>query len=175
MDLGRELGLINKHVRNKVAAVGESVIWYQFKSLASSGSVYDDIYDEGAPGSGGRSYAPGVIVPTIYASEDEDEFRSIPDGIKLTQTVRLTILLEDMVKAGIDRAEEYNSRINDMFKYDDRYYRVASYTVRGRMRGNEVLVAVSGIEVFMDEEMPFDNGPDTNFVQSLPWPTSFPS
>ena len=175
MDLGRELGLINKHVRNKVAAVGESVIWYQFKTLSSSGSLYDDIYDEGAPGSGGKSYASGIVIPTIYASEDEDEFRAIPEGIRLTQTIRLTMLLEDMNKAGIEDAGDYNKHINDMLKYDDRYYRVASYSVKGRMRGNEVLVAVTGFEVFTDEEMPFDSGPDTNFVPTLPWPTSFPS
>lgn len=175
MHLGRELGLINKHVRHKVSDVGESVIWYVYNTIQSGASQYDDVYDEGTPGSGGKTYMPGVKIPTIYAAEFEDSYRSIPDGIKLTQTIRLTFLLKDFLKAGIDTPGEYNEHINDMFKYEDRYYRVSDYSAKGRMKSNEALVAVQGFEVFLDEEMPYDLGPDSIFTQTMPWPTSFPS
>lgn len=175
MHLGRELGLINKHVRNKVADVGESVVWYVYNELETSESLYDDVYDEGAPGSGGKTYKPGVVIPTIYAAEFEDSYRAIPDGIKLTQTIRLTFLLKDFIKAGVVSPGEYNGHINDMFEYEDRYYRVTDYSAKGRMRTNGVLIAVQGIEVFLNEEMPYDLGPDSIFSQTLPWPTSFPS
>jgi hypothetical protein len=173
MNVGRERSLINKHVRYRNREAGEHVIWYEFMPINTSGSVYDDVYNEGGPGSLGRNYKSGVLVPTIYASESEDSFRAIPDGRQVTQNSTVTILFADMERAGVSNPREYNAHLNDMYKYDGRYYKISDYRVRGRL-DKEVVITVQGFEVFVDQELPFDPGPDSIFTATLPWPTSFP-
>ena len=182
MDVRRELGLINKHVRRRNRQAGEQVIWYQFKPLNTGGSLYDDVYDEGTPGVGGRSYSRGIAIPVIYAVEMEDEYRAIAEARQPTQNLQLTILYEDAVNAGMDDAGEYNSHLNDIAQYDNRYYKIASYKVRGRLNGEtfevpngEVVIQVSAYEVFVDQEFPFSVGPVNPSINTLPWPTSFSS
>lgn len=176
MDVSRELGLINKHIRHRNSYAGESVVWYEFSPLQAYGgsSLYDDVYDEGGPGSTGRTYKKGVTVPTIYISEVEDSYRAIPEGRQPVQNIQATILFEDLKRAGISDPSEYGPHLNDMFLYDNRFYKVSDYKVRGRI-DDEVIVLVTGYEVFTDQEMPFDTGPDGIFETKLSWPTSFPS
>jgi hypothetical protein len=38
-----------------------------------------------------------------------------------------------------------------------------------------VLVVVEGIEVYINQEMPFDVGPTSMGIQDLPWPTALPN
>jgi hypothetical protein len=179
MDPRRELGLINKHVRRRNREAGEHVVWYEFKKLSTGGSLYDDVYDEGAPGIGGKAYAKGVNVPTIYVEEVEDSYRAIAEGRQPTQLVRLTILFKDLVSAGIEDAREYRDHLNDVFEYDSRFYKIQDYKVRGRLHrdspSGEAIAVVAGYEVFLDQEMPFSNGPRNPEVYDLPWPSTFPS
>lgn len=178
MDPRREHSLIDKHVQRRNREVGEVIVWYEFKPLATSGSYYDDIYDEGAPGAGGRTYASGVLVPTIYIAEIEDQYRAIPEARQPVQIVSATILVRDMVESGISNVREYKEHLNDVFEYDDRYYKVREYSVRGRLnkehKSGEVLVAITGFEVVMDQEFPFSYNP-RNTHSTLPWPSTFPS
>jgi len=179
MDTRRELGLINKHVRHRNREAGEYVIWHEFKDLGTGGSTYDDVYDEGVPGTGGKSYTRGLVVPTIYVEEVEDEFRAIDDGRQPTQNIRATILFKDILSSGVSNPREYNKHLNDMFEYDSRYYRVRAYRVRGRMNNEhpngEAILTVTGVEVFPDQELPFSLGPRNTAIHDLPWPTSFPT
>ena len=174
MDPRRELSLINKHVRRRNREAGETVIWYQFQPLQGGYSVYDDVYDEGVPGSGGRNYKPAITIPTIYIEEVEDTYRAIEDGRQPTQNLRTTILYKDAVSCGMEGADEYNAHLNDVLEYDGRYYKVSDYRARGRIPTEAILV-VQAYEIFLDQEFLFDNGPRNPRTSSLPWPTSFPS
>ena len=174
MDVRRELGLINKHVRRRNREAGEHIIWFEFSPFSGGYSEYDDVYDEGVPGSGGRNYKNGVVIPTVYVAEAEDSFRSIPDGRQTVQNIQVTALYRDVVSSGISNPDEYNGHLNDMFFYDNRYYRVNEYVVRGRLK-EEVIVLISGFEIYIDQEMPFDIGPQNPRLSDLPWPTSLPS
>jgi len=174
VDVQRELNLINKHIRHHHTQAGEVVHWYEWLPFdEAGGSTYDDVYDEGNFTGAGRKYKPAVVVPTIYIEEIEDESRAIEEGRQPTQNVRLTILFKDMLEAGIDDPEEYRPHLNDMFLYDNRYYSVYKYKARGRLR-EEVIVAVEGVEVYVDQEYVLDlppvYSPDTN----LPWPDTLP-
>jgi hypothetical protein len=60
-----------------------------------------------------------------------------------------------------------------MFLYDGRYFSVVSYRVRGRA-SDDVIVVVEGIEVYINQEMPFDVGPAATSSQNLPWPSALP-
>ncbi len=176
MDPRIELSLINKHIRQHNRDVGEAVMWFEFLPLGidpDDGSTFDDVYDEGNPGDGGRRYARGVLVPTIYVEEVEDLFTAQDDARQPTQNIRVTILYLDMERAGVTNPDEFNKHLNDMFFYDNRYYKVNDYHVRGRLP-TEVVIGIQGYEVFVDQEFPFDPGPGALVIQDLPWPSTFP-
>lgn len=176
MDIRRERDLIQKHFRRHHTVAGETVVWYEFLPLgsASVNSVYDDVYDESPYGNGGRQYKPGVVLPVLLASENEDQKRAIPEARQPVQTMNVFISIEDMRSAGISMPWEYRNHLNDVFVYDGRYYSVYDYRVRGRLR-DDVFVLVAGQEVFVDQEFVNDVGPESLGVQNLPWPASLPS
>lgn len=173
VDLSREFELIDREIHRRIDIVGEYVVWYEFLPLGQ-GSVYDDVYDEGPVGPGGKDYKPGVVIPTIYAEEVEDQNRAMEDGRQPTQNVRITLRMTDVEHAGISLSGEYNEHLKDVFQYDGRYYQVYAYRARGRLEGEEVLVAVEGVEVYPDQEFVLDDGPPA-FDPVRPWPETLPS
>ena len=176
MDVRRELGLINKHFRRHHEVAGETIVWYEFEPLgsASVNSIYDDVYDEGVPGAGGRQYKSGVVLPVLLASENEDQKRAIPEGRQPVQTMNVFISIADMRDAGIAYAWEYKHHLNDIFMYDGRYYSVYDYRVRGRLR-DDVFVLVSGQEILINQEFINDPGPEPLRVDNYPWPATLPT
>lgn len=176
MDVRRELDLINKHFHRHHLVSGETVVWYEFNPIgsASVNSIYDDIYDEGVRGEGGRTYKPGVVVPILLSSENEDQKRAIPEGRQPVQTMNIFISIDDMRAVGIATPWEYRSHLNDLFVYDGRYYSVYDYRVRGRLK-DDVFVLISGQEVFVEQEFINDPGPEPLTTYNYPWPATLPS
>lgn len=177
MDYRRELGIIRKHYRQYQKDHGETVVWYPFQALGSNtgtSSVYDDVYDEGIGGIGGKQYKTGVVIPVLMATEQEDQKRAIPEGRQPVQITNIIMSIEDMRSAGIEEPYEYRRHLNDMFLYDGRYFSVQSYRVRGRLK-DDLLVVVEGIEIYINQEMPFDPGPSGYSIQNLPWPATLPT
>jgi len=166
---GRELGAIQKHVRFRNREAGRPIVWYEFKPLEGGHSVYDDIYDEGGPGTGGRNYEQGVVVNTIYIDEYEDSYRAIEEGRQPTQNIDMVILLKDMVAAGISNPYEYNDHLNDILSFDGRFYKIRQYHARARIPIG-VVAKITGYEIFIDQEFPFDLGPQHFHFDTLPWP-----
>jgi hypothetical protein len=176
MDVRRELDLITRHFRKHHEVSGETVVWYEFLPLgsASVNSIYDDVYDEGVPGTGGRQYKSGVVIPILLGSENEDQKRAIPEGRQPVQTMNIFMSIRDMRDAGISYAWEYKNHLNDIFVYDGRYYSVYDYRVRGRLR-DDVFVLVSGQEVFLNQEFINDPGPSQLQTYNYPWPAQLPT
>lgn len=174
MDIRRELSLIRKHHRFQTRNYGESITYFEYlpsTTPASAGSQYDDVYDEGVAGTGGRKYATGVVIPVVRAEETEDQKRAIPEGRQPVQTVSITATIEDFRNAGISNPYEYQNHLNDIFLYDGRYYGIGLYKVRGRAM-DDVLVLLEGYEIYINQDMPFDPGPSAMSAQNLPWPTT---
>ncbi len=176
MDTRRELDLIHKHFMGHHKSVGETVVWFEFRPLAASasaGSLYDDVYDEGTQSTGGRSYNTGVVLPVLLAAENEDQKRAIPEGRQVVQTIDIFIPYRAMFEAGISNPYEYRKHLNDLFLYDGRFYSVFNYRARGRLR-DEVFVLVSGQEIYIDQELINDPGPEPLGIKNPPWPTTLP-
>lgn len=176
MYVNRELDEIRKHYRRFHRESGESVVWYEFVPLgtnASSSSVYDDVYDEGVQGTGGRRYQEGIVVPVLLITESEDQKRAIPEGRQPTQLTNLVASVQDFRDAGIEAPWEYQNHLNDMFQYDGRFFSVVSYRVRGRAR-DDVMIVVEGIEIYINQEMVNDPGIGGYSVPDLPWPATLP-
>ena len=188
MDVRRELDMINRHFRAHHKTAGETIVWYEFDwnepayptssfpspDLYSELPTYDDVYDEGGPGTRGRRYKAGVTIPVLLASENEDQKRAIPEGRQVMQTMDLFVSIKDMREAGISIPYEYRGHLNDIFLYDGRYYSVYNYRVRGRLR-DDIFLLLQGMEIYLDQEMPNDPGPERLEVTSFPWPTSLPT
>lgn len=176
MILQRELNEIRKHYGHFQRNYGETVVWYEFVPLGEnvvSDSVYDDVYDEGVPGTGGRRYRAGVPVPVLMITETEDLKRSIPEGRQVTEVVNFVASVDDWRKAGITDPFEYRHHLNDLFVYDGRYYSVTTYRVRGRAR-DDVMLVVEGIEVYINQEFPNDPDIGGYSVPDLAWPAQLP-
>jgi hypothetical protein len=176
MEMRRELAHIRRNYRKYHRTAGESIVWFEFNKLGTNTttqSVYDDVYDEGVPGAGGKKYKNGVIIPVLMITEAEDQKRAIPEGRQPVQLTNFVASIEDFRDAGVTTPYEYRGHLNDMFLYDGRYFSVVSYRVRGRA-SDDVLVVVEGIEIFINQEMPFDPGPQSYGVQNLPWPATLP-
>lgn len=174
MDARRELSLIRKNYKQYHRHVGEFVTWFEFVEFGPSGSSLDDVYDEGPSGPGGKIYKNGISIPVLMVTETEDTKRAIPEGRQPVQVTNIVMSIEDMRTAGVTDPFEYQRHLNDMFFYDARYYAVSMYRVRGRAK-DDVLVVVEGIEVYVDQEMVNDPGPQSMSVQDYPWPTTLPS
>lgn len=174
MDIRRELSHIRKHHRFHTRNYGESITYFEYltaTSPASAGSQYDDVYDEGIAGSGGRKYSSGIVVPVVRVEETEDQKRAIPEGRQPSQTVSVIATIEDFRSAGISNPYEYQNHLNDMFLYDGRYYGIGTYRVRGRAM-DDILILLEGYEIYINQDMPFDPGPTAMNVQNLPWPST---
>lgn len=178
MDVRTELGHIRKHYREYSRKVGESIIYYEFipfgNAASSSGSYFDDVYDEGIKGVGGRKYKNGIILPVLMITETEDQKRSIPEGRQPIEVVNFVASVEDFRSAGMTSVWEYKTHLNDLFVYDGRYFTVTSYKVRGRAK-DDIIVVVEGLEVYFNQEYPFDPNPTFTNISNLPWPSSLPS
>lgn len=174
MDVRRELNHLNKEFRRYHNVANEFVVWYEFEPLGESNnnSTYDDVYDEGIRGVGGRKYKNGIVVPVLLASESEDSRRSIPDGRQPVQTIEIKASIKDFREAGISTVWEYQNHLNDVFLYDGRIYGVSDYRVRGRLK-NEVFVIIQGFEIYVDQEFVNDEPPALANV-IYPWPTILP-
>ena len=177
MDVRTELSLINKHFKRYQNVANLSVVWYEFiplGDLPATESVYDDVYDEGIRGTGGKKYKNGVVLPAMLITEVEDEKRAIADGRKPTQNINMFVTMKDMRDVGITDPWEYQARLNDMFVYDGRYYNVSAYKVRGAVK-DEVFALITGYETYVDEELVNDPGPPALGISTLPWPSNLPN
>lgn len=178
MDVRVELDLIRKRYREYSRHAGEQVIWYEFvpfgNAASSTGSYFDDVYDEGISGQGGRKYAPGVTIPVLMITETEDQKRAIPEGRQPVEVANFVASIEEFRKAGVSEYWEYRKHLNDMFFYDGRTFTVTSYKVRGRAK-DDIIIVVEGLEVYVNQELPFD--PTTTFsnINNLPWPSTLPA
>jgi len=175
MIVNRELIEIRKHYRRFHRESGESIVWYEFLPLgtAASTSVYDDVYDEGNAGAGGKKYKDGIVVPVLLITESEDQKRAIPEGRQPTQLVNFVASISDFRDAGVEAPWEYQNHLNDIFQYDGRYFSVVSYRVRGRAR-DDVMIVVEGIEIYINQEMVNDPVIGGYTVPDLPWPAALP-
>ena len=58
--------------------------------------------------------------------------------------------------AELDLAAGSDARI---FYYDNRYWEVSGYQIRGRVKGEDVIIGITGIETFPTDDMILDEIP----------------
>lgn len=169
MDPRREARAIHRHFARYHKDIGESVIWYRFDATRSS---YDRVYDEGY-----RVYHRGIKMPVLWVDQTEAVEDYAPEGRRPTQRVRFAVSSREMFEAGISITEGHfnrlqdnttadseiwrTDRVHDIIYYDGRYFEVSAYQIRGRLKGEDVVIGVACIESFPGDDQILDSIPGT--------------
>ena len=167
MDTRREVRQIWKHFDRHYRDIGEGLIYFRFDA---DDSRYDRVYDEGY-----RQYLPGKVIPILWVDQQEATEDYSPEGRRPTQRLRLAVSAKNMYEAGFSVTETHGNRvydtspseiwrrdrIHDMAYYDGRYWEISAYQIRGRAKGEDVIIGITAIESFPDDDMNFDFPPGT--------------
>lgn len=165
MDARREAREIWKHFNRYQDMVGEALIYYKFDAVNSS---YDNVYDEAY-----RRYEPGIRIPILWVDQTEATEDYAPEGRRPTQRIRLAVSALQLHEAGISVTEVHGNRltdgspslvwryerVNDIFYYDNRFYEVSAFMIKGRVKGEDVIIGITGIETFPSDDQHFDFSP----------------
>jgi hypothetical protein len=52
-------------------------------------------------------------------------------------------------------------RVHDVLYYNGRYFEISAFQIRGRVQGEDVIIGISAIETYPDDDMVFDYTPGT--------------
>ena len=165
MDTRLEVREIWKHMNRYHNQIGETILYYQFDA---ENSQYDRVYDEGY-----RRYLPAVRIPLLWVDQQEATEDYTPEGRRPTVRLRLSVSARDMHEAGLSVTEVHGNRLQDDA---DRTSvartgcttsstttvgtsRVSAFQIRGRVKGEYVVVGITAIETFPDDDMAFDYTP----------------
>jgi hypothetical protein len=165
IDVRREAREIWKHFGRYQETIGEWVLWFKFDVLNSQ---YDRVYDEGF-----RRYLPGLKVRILWIDQMEAAEGYAPEGRRPTQRFHFAVSARELYEAGISVTEASGNRVgdispstiwrldrvNDIVFYDGRYYEVSDFQIRGRVKTEDVIIGVSGIEVYPSDDMILDVQP----------------
>jgi hypothetical protein len=167
VDTRREVRQIWKQFDRQYGIIGEALIYFRFDADTSR---YDRVYDEGF-----RRYHPGKIVPILWVDQQEATEDYAPEGRRPTQRLRCAVSAKNLYEAGFSVTEVHGNRIydtspsdiwrrdrlHDIGYYDGRYWEISAYQLRGRAKGEDVIIGITAIETFPDDDMRFDFPPGT--------------
>ena len=149
MDVRREVFEIWKHFERYQRDVGEAIIYYKFDADTSQ---YDSVYDEGF-----RRYHIGIRIPVLWVDQSEAVEDYAAEGRRPTQRMRCAVSSRNMYEAGISVTEaNFNmitdpppndiwrrDRNNDIYYYNNRYWEVAGFQIRGRIKGEDAVIGIA--------------------------------
>ena len=164
MDTRREVNQIWKHFDRYHASIGEGLLYYKFDTDSS----YDEVYDEGY-----RKYHIGIRIPILWVDQSEAVEDYSAEGRRPTQRMRCAVSARHMYEAGISVTEAHGNlitdestsevwrtdRLHDIYYYNNRYWEVAGFQIRGRVKGIDAIIGIAGIETFKDDDMVLDTLP----------------
>jgi hypothetical protein len=165
MDPRLEVREMWKHFNRYHLSMGEGVLYYKFDA---ENSHYDRVYDEG-----NRRYHTAVRIPILWIDQQEATEDYSPEGRRPTQRLRLSVSAQSMYEAGISVTEVHGNRLqdtspsgiwredrmHDILYYDSRYWEISAFQIRGRVKGEDVIIGITAIETFPDDDMIFDSPP----------------
>lgn len=161
MDPRREVRQIHKHFERYHTDIGEALIYFKF----DLSSEYDAVYDEGF-----RKYQPGVRMPILWVDQMEAMENYAAEGRRPTQRIRLAVSSRSLYECGVTITEAHGNqvgqtspsevwrddRMHDLFYYDARFFEVSGFQIRGRVKGEDVIIGITGIETFPDDDAILD-------------------
>ena len=141
MDTRREVNQIFKHFdRYHTRSVRRSSTTASTPTTASTTTVYDE---------GFRRYHTGMRMPILWVDQMEAVEDYCPEGRRPTTRMRCAVSARSMHEAGISITEVHGNqltdtspsevwredRMHDIYWYDNRFWEVAGFQIRGRVQG----------------------------------------
>lgn len=162
MDARREAREVWKHFQRYHTDIGEAFVWYRFDA---DSTAYDRVYDEA-----NRRYHRGVRIPILWVDQTEATEDYASEGRRPTTRLRCSVSARDMYEAGFSVTEAHGNRIqdvapneiwrrdrnNDIVYYNGRFFEISAYQIRGRVQGEDVIIGITAIETFPDDDTLFD-------------------
>jgi hypothetical protein len=174
MDTRREVKQIFKHFDRYHDTIGEACVYFRFDA---DDSAYDDVYDEGY-----RRYHVGIRMPILWVDQMEAVEDYTPEGRRPTERLRFASSARSVYEAGVSVTEVHGNRLqdespseiwrrdrlHDVLYYDQRYWEVSGFQIRGRAKGEDVIIGISAVESFTADDRAFDFPPGTVPVEITP-------
>lgn len=174
IDTRREANQIARQFNRFQNTIGEGALWFMFDT---EGSTYSRVYDEGY-----RRYHAPRRVPLLWVDQQESAADYSPEGRRPTARIRLAFGAKSLWESGINVTEAHgtalhafrpstvwnNDRINDVLYYGGHFYAISSFQIKGRVKYEDVIVGITGIEIFPDDEMNLDVTPRDWFAPHAP-------
>lgn len=171
IDTRREMNRMWREFGRFHRVIGERLIWFKFDT---TGSAFHPVYDEG-----NKQYLKGIKVPILWVDQVEDTEQYTDSGRRPTQRLKFAVSSRSLGECGISTREAHGNRRwdkhpiladgspapwlddrnNDIVYYDGRFYGVSNFQIRGRAKGQDVIIGVSGIELDPDDEFIWDKFP----------------
>lgn len=173
IDTRREMQHIWDEYARYYNQIGEEVVWFRFDTVESR---WDDIYDEG-----GKTYLTGIRTPILWVDQIEDPEQYSGEGRRPTQRIRFAVSSVDLARRGISTYEAHGNmigqdkpaapspaqigrpttnwlddRLNDVIFYDQRYWAVSNFQIRGRLKSQDMIIGVAALELNPEDESVFD-------------------
>ncbi|MFD6934644.1 hypothetical protein ACFWAP_00615 [Streptomyces goshikiensis] len=140
---------------------GDVVAWWRF---SHSRSVSHDIYDEGDEG--GLAYDGPWQVPVLHATHIEAGDEQNDRGFYTTDSLEVSAAFRQITRVGLSQADVHNARyLRDRIAYDGRLFRIEQMSILGQIQRQDVIVAITAVEVKPDEVTA-----DSVFRQYIPVP-----
>lgn len=146
--------------------LGEVVIWHEYDSTHTE---YHNVYDEG-----GRRYTAGAAIPALWVVVSEDRATRAMEGRKPVERISMALSVRTLNTSGISHPEDYTRHLNDVIRYDGRFWEIKEYNIRGSIPGS-VVVGVSGTQIYDDEDMVFDDLPPDMEMGVVRRPVAYPN
>lgn len=150
MDIRRERQLIDRHQAVYQRLMGTTVRWAVFDAAAST---EDPLFSDGG-GVAGRSYLPLITVPVMWMDNIEGRVNQDAFRTDKSDNVRAGFSYSQMRDAGIPNMTDDDAHDLDIFYWPvkDQWYRVDEWEVLGNYGGISVVIGVTGVQIYPDEE-----------------------
>lgn len=148
MDARRERVAADDEVRRRQeTAYSLRARWLVY---APEESYTDDVYDEGPKRRYREAKAP---VSLLWILEIEGENERTPDGRYLQRKVNAGVSVTELARAGVPDPEDTPSRLNDLFVWEGRVFRIDVAEPNGHLPDKAMTIRLQGTQIY-DWDLP---------------------
>jgi hypothetical protein len=152
---------MNEIMRDYQRYWGESVLWAEYDSMASTKNT---VYDEGPS----RIWYNPMVLPVMFLDFRQDDPIDSDQGFYVLSTASVCFQVTEAMDRFRINPLFTAAHFRDRFSYDNIVYRITKYEKQGFVNGTYLTISALGEQV-KAEEVVNDVQQQDHFVQSLVW------